>query len=505
MHKKGKVYLVGAGPGRADLITLRGIACLKMADCVIYDKLVNPALLAYAGAQAEKMPVPKRVYAGSVSQDTINELLVTRALAGKTVVRLKGGDPCMFGRVAEEMRALQEHGIDFEIVPGITSGIAAGAYSGIMITDRDLSSQVVFITGHEADGKEASGVDWELLARIRATLVFYMGIGNLPVIVDNLVQHGLDPDTPGAVVANATWPTQKTVTAPVASLVQQCAQEDIEPPAIIIIGRGAAKQRAFAWFTALPLCGQSILVTRDRQGNMDFSQRIIEAGGNPIALETIALRPITDTAAFVQCLAGLGDFHWIVFTSANGVRIFFQALERLGRDARVFGKARIAAVGPATAGALNSYAIAPDFVPRVFTTVQLGLELVDHTNLHEKSVLLLRSKKADTQVVELLEKAGARVVQTPLYAVESVKADCEELMAAMDQGHLHWITFASPSAVSSFCEQIPLDRVKKAKVRIASIGPVTSQRCRDLGLGIDVEASTHTLDGLLDAIKEALA
>jgi uroporphyrinogen III methyltransferase/synthase len=504
MHKKGKVYLVGAGPGRADLITLRGITCLRMADCVIYDKLANPALLAYAGAQAEKMPVPKRVHAGSVSQDTINALLVTRALAGKTVVRLKGGDPCMFGRVAEELRALQEHGIDFEIVPGITSGMAAGAYSGIIITDRDLSSQVVFITGHEADGKEASGIDWDLLARIRATLVFYMGIGNLAGIIDNLVQRGLDPNMPGAVVANATWPIQKTVMAPVAKLVQQCAQEAIEPPAIIIIGRGAAQERAFAWFTAQPLCGQLILVTRDAQGNRDFAQRIIEAGGNPMALETIALRPLTDTASFVQCLTELGDFHWIVFTSANGVRIFFQALERLGKDARVFGKARIAAVGPGTAGALNSYAITPDFVPRVFTTVRLGLELVDHTNLHDKSVLLLRSQQADTQVVDLLEKAGARVVQIPLYAVEPVQADCEEVMAAMEQGQIHWITFASPSAVSSFCEQIPLDRVKKARVRIASIGPVTSQRCRDLGLSVDVEASTHTFDGLLDAIKEAL-
>ena len=501
MHK-GFVYLVGAGPGRADLITVRGVEVLKKADCIIYDKLANPALLKFARADAEIIHVPKRVGDDSVEQDQINRLLVEKAAGGKTVVRLKGGDPCIFGRIAEELTALSVAGIGFEIVPGITAGIAVSAYTGIMLTDRKNSSQVVFVTGREAEGKQESNIDWPLLAKFPGTIVFYMGMGNLDTIAEKLIENGMTKETPAAVVSEVTFPTQKMVKSPLGRLGERCKQEKVGPPAIIIVGAAAASDMNFDWFTKLPLFGKNIVVTRDVAGNDDFAEKIIARGGNPVRFETIGIRLLTDSSEFLRTLSEFSSYDWIVFTSGNGVDIFFQALESLGKDARVFASAKIAAIGNRTAEKLSRYGIKADFIPSVFTSEEFGKQLINFTNLRGKRVLLLRSKIASGELVGLLGKGGAAVSDVAIYTAVTHKGDSDWLADKIRKGEIDWLTFASPSSVDGFFEQIDGKILRQGNVKVASIGPVTSKQLKSHDIEVDVAAEEHTLDGLLVAIEK---
>jgi len=500
--KKAMVYLVGAGPGRADLITVRGAEVLKSADCVIYDKLANPALLSYARPDAEIIHVPKRIGSGSCKQEEINKLLVEKASTRRTVVRLKGGDPCIFGRGAEEARILAEAGIDFEIVPGITAAIAASEYTGVMLTDRDYSSQVVFVTGHEAEGKTESNIDWLLLAKLPGTIVFYMAMGNLDFIVGRLIQNGINEETPAAVIADATLPTQTITKAPLNLIANKCKQEKVEPPAIVVIGPAAAGNTSLNWFMKKPLFGKTILVTRDRHGNAVFADKIIRQGGNPIKFDTIKIEQLTQTNRFLQALTKFNEYDWIIFTSPNGVRIFFDYLQSLSKDARVFASAKIAAIGTQTAAKLADFGISPDFVPTVFTGKELGNQLISHTNLQSSKVLLLRSQLASNELIDILQQAGADVDNVPVYTTVTEKGDCDWLTEKITKGLIDWLTFTSPSCVRAFFEQIKPDVVKSGNVKVASIGPVTSAQLEKLGVRIDAQAAEHTIDGLLDAVEE---
>ncbi|MCH8119938.1 MAG: uroporphyrinogen-III C-methyltransferase [Planctomycetes bacterium] len=499
---KGFVYLVGAGPGRADLITVRGAEVLKIADCIIYDKLANPALLKFARADAEIIHVPKRTSGASVTQEEINRLLLEKASAGQTVVRLKGGDPCIFGRCAEELAVLIEAGIGFEIVPGITAGIAVAAYAGIMLTDREYSSQVVFVTGHEAQGKRDSSIDWHLLAKFSGTIVFYMAMGNLNSIAERLMENGMGADTPTAVIADATFPTQRVVKAALDDISEKCKQQGIEPPAIVVIGAAAGSNTRLNWFMKKPLFGKNIVVTRDAVGNVDFAAKIISRCGNPLKFAAIKIKPLTETNEFLRTLAKITEYDWIIFTSGNGVTIFFEALQGLGKDARVFGSAKIAAIGSRTAAKLSEFGIRADFVPSVFTGKELGIQLISYANLRGKKVLLLRSQLASNELVEILDKGGAEVQDVAVYTAIEQKSECVWLIEKISNSRIDWLTFASPSAVNGFFEQIRSDLINSAKVKVASIGPVTSERLKTLGLSIDLTATDHTLDGLLDAIEQ---
>ncbi len=500
--EKGFVYLVGAGPGRADLITVRGAEVLKKADCIIYDKLANPALLRFARADAEIIHVPKRTGGSSVTQEEINRLLLEKASAGQTVVRLKGGDPCIFGRVAEELAVLIEAGIHFEIVPGITAGIAVAAYAGIILTDREYNSQVVFVTGQEKQGKQKSNIDWNLLAKFNGTIVFYMGMGNLNSITERLMENGMDADTPVVVIADATFPTQRVVKAILGDISEKCRQAKIEPPAIVVIGAAAGSNTQLNWFMKKPLFGKSIVVTRDAAGNVDFAAKIISRAGNPLKFATIKIKPLTETNEFLRTLAKITEYDWIIFTSGNGVTIFFEALQNLGKDARVFGSAKIAAIGSGTAAKLSEFGINADFVPTVFTSKELGRQLIGHANLRSKKLLLLRSKIASNELVELLDKAGAEVQDVAVYTAVEQKSQSAPLIEEISNSRIDWLTFASPSSVNGFFEQIHSDLVNSGNVKVASIGPVTSERLEALGLTVDVTAADNTLDGLLDAIEE---
>jgi len=493
--------LVGAGPGRADLITVRGAELVGAADCIICDKLANPALLSYAGPNAEIIHVPKRVGAGSCKQEEINKLLIEKASAGKTVVRLKGGDPCVFGRGAEEAAVLAEAGIDFEIVPGVTAAIAAAEYSGIMLTHRDYSSQVVFITGQEAEGKKDTNIDWHLLAKFPGTIVFYMAMGNLDFIVEQLITNGMEKETPAAVVTNATFPTQRAVKTSLRRLSKQCKQQKIEPPAIVIIGAAADTDDKLNWFMRKPLFGRNIVVTRDHRGNTDFAAKIIQRAGNPIEFATIELKPLTQTNQFLQTLTKLAEYDWIIFTSANGVSIFFESLQSLQKDARVFGSAKIAAIGSETARRLDEFGIKADFVPTVFTGKELGKQLIGFVNLQGKNVLLLRSQLASNELAELLVQAKAKVDDTAIYTVVPEKSESNWLKEKIADGAIDWLTFASPSSVKAFFAQIQSDLINSSNVRVASIGPVTSQQLKNLGVKVDITAREQTTDGVLDAIE----
>ena len=500
--KTGFVYLVGAGPGRADLITVRGAEVLKAADCVIYDKLANPALLQYVNKDAEIIHVPKRIGEGSCTQDEINKVLAEKALAGKTVVRLKGGDPCIFGRVAEELVVLIEAGVDFEIVPGVTAAVAVSSYTGIMLTDREYSSQVTFVTGREAPGKEDTNIDWAVLARFPGTIVFYMGMGTLESTARLLIENGKPVDTPAAVIANATFPTQRVVRAPLELINETCEQQKIKPPAIVVIGAAAASDTRFDWLTKRPLFGRSIVVTRDIPGNADLAAKIVRRGGNPLEFETIRIKSLTDANDFLRILTQISKYDWVVFTSGNGVNAFFDVLDSLGKDARVFGSAKIAAIGGRTAERLNDFGIKADFVPGIFTSRELGKQLIGFTNLQSKKILLLRSQLASNELVETLSGAGAEVDNVALYTAQTAKSDSTWLVEGISEGTIDWLTFASPSSVDGFFGQISSEEVNAGNVKVASIGPVTSERLRELGVKVDVTAKEHTLDGLLYAIEE---
>ena len=500
--KKGFVYLVGAGPGRADLITGRGAEVLGAADCVIYDKLANPALLQYARKDAELIHVPKRIGEGSCMQGEINQVLVEKALAGKTIVRLKGGDPCMFGRMAEELAVLIEAGVEFEIVPGVTAALAVSSYAGIMLTDRQYSSQVVFITGREAEDKDGTNIDWDVLAKFPGTIVFYMGVSTLDSIARQLIENGKPADTPAAVVSNATFPTQRVVRAPLERISETCRQQEIQPPAIVVIGAAAASDARFDWFTKKPLFGRSIVVTRDAAGNTDFAARIIRRGGNPLEFETIKIKPLTDSNDFLRALARIGQYEWIIFTSVNGVTMFFNALQNMGKDTRVFGSTRIAAIGSRTSEQLGRFGIKADFVPGVFTSRELGRQLTNFANLSNKRILLLRSELASSELVEILAEAGAEVDNVAIYTAVAAKSDSARLVDGISKGSIDWLTFASSSSVNGFFEQIDSEMVNSGNVAVASVGPVTSKRLVELGIKVNVTAKEHTLDGLLDAIEE---
>jgi uroporphyrinogen III methyltransferase/synthase len=371
-----------------------------------------------------------------------------------------------------------------------------------MLTDKEYSSQVIFVTGHEATGKRDSNIDWPLLAKLNGTIVFYMGIGNLDYIVTQLTENGMNSDTPVATIANATFPTQAVVKASLADISQKCKQTGIKPPAIVVIGAAAASDTQLNWFMKQPLFGRNIVVTRDIPGNIDFAEKIICRGGNPKKFPTIKIKSLTQKNEFLHTLAKITQHDWIIFTSGNGVAVFFEALQSLGKDARVFGPTKIAAIGGKTAAKLNEFGIKADFIPGIFTGRELGRQLITHTNLNNKKVLLLRSKIASNELPKILEKAGAEVNDIAVYTAESQKCESKWLIEEIKEDRIDCLTFASPSSVNAFFEQIQGDLINSSNVKIASIGPVTSECLKTCGVRIDIMAAEHTLDGLIDAIEQ---
>jgi uroporphyrinogen III methyltransferase / synthase len=513
---QGIVYLVGAGPGDPGLITVRGAELLKSAQVVVYDYLSNPQLLSYCPG-AEAIYVGKKAAQHSMTQDQINALLVEKGRGGKRVVRLKGGDPFVFGRGGEECEALADAGVAFEVVPGITAAIAAPAYAGIPVTHRDLNSSFTFITGHEkedayreaeAQSREpgaASDLDWSALAKLPC-LAFYMGVKSLPRICQKLIEHGMDPATPAATIQWGTTPRQKTGTGTILDLPRVVAEAGIGPPALTIIGRVVALRQTLNWFERRPLFGQTIVVTRTRQQASELSNRLAELGARVIEAPTIELSVPAEWSAADEVLRSIGAFDWVVFTSQNGVRFAKQRLAELGLDARAFSHARIAAIGDATARTIREELfLSVDLCPDSFVAEALADALAQKGVVRGARFLLLRADIARPILRERLLKDGAAEVQdVAIYETRPATALPAPLMDALAAGEVAWVTFTSSSTAQNFMALLGPDaRAVLGNVKIASIGPITTQTLRGLGFEPAVQASRFDIRGLVESLRRA--
>ncbi len=488
------VALVGAGPGDPGLLTLRGADLLRTCEVVVFDRLANPVLLELVPASAERISVGKAPGAVEMNQDQINAVLVEHGRAGRRVVRLKGGDPFVFGRGGEEAEALAAAGVPFEVVPGITSAIAAAAYAGIPVTHRGVSTHFTVVTGHEDPAKGTTDVDWEALGRIGGTLVILMGVGNLSVVARRLMDAGRSPETPVAAVRNGTRCDQHTVRATLATI----ADAGVRSPSAIIVGEVAALD--LAWFEQRPLFGRTIVVTRAREQQSSVSAKLGALGAQVIEAPAIALEPVGFE------LPELNGLSWLVFTSVNGVTAFFErGLRMAGLDSRALAGTRVAAIGPGTAGALLSYGVRADLVPERFVAESL-LEVFPVPQRQGERVVLARAEQARDVLPEGLRAAGYDVAVVPVYRTVSAKPDLA-VVERVRNGDVDAITFTSSSTVVNFCEIFgnpSTTRQAGTRPKVVSIGPVTSATAAEHGVHVDAEASVHTIDGLVAELMSVL-
>jgi len=490
----GEVYLIGAGPGDPDLITLRGVELIRQADVVLYDNLATPALLVYAGANAKKMYVGKKRSDHALSQQDINSTMIELALSGKRVARLKGGDPYIFGRGGEEGEALAEAGVRFEVCPGVSSALGVAAYSGIPLTHRDKTQAAVFITGHDV-----ASVDWSKFAGSE-TLVIFMGLTSFRDIAHRLIAAGRPPQTPAAAIRWGTRPDQRTVTATIADLAERVEQSSLRPPALVIVGEVVALRRKLNWFERLPLFGRRIAVTRAAEQADETLHRLRRLGADAIAMPTIEIGAPADWGPVDRAIGRLEAYDWLIFTSVNGVRRFVSRLDESSRDLRAL-RGRICAIGPATAAALEALHLVPDVTPKEFIAESL-VEALAGEDVEGKCFLLPRAAEARELIPVELERRGAVVDVAPVYRTVPPNVSAAEADEAFEPDRRpHWITFTSSSTARNFVKLYGAARLGAA--RAASIGPVTSQTLRELGVEPAVEASPHTTEGLIEAILHA--
>lgn len=498
--KKGIVYLVGAGPGDPGLITCKGLECLAKAAVVVYDYLADERLLASAPPEAEKIYVGKKASEHTLEQSAINRLLVDKAEEGKVVVRLKGGDPFVLGRGGEEADELAKNKIPFEVVPGVTSAIAVPAYAGIPVTHRKVASSFAVITGHEDPTKPDSAINWEKLATGVDTLVFLMGMNNLPEIIKKLAQYGRPLDTPVAVIKDGTRPSQQTVTGNIKNIAGKVKKAKLSPPALIVVGEVVRLRDKLRWFDNRPLTGKRILVTRSRQQASALSKLLSERGADPVELPVIDIRPVTDTTGLDRAIKNPSQFQWVIFTSVNGVEAFFERLHIFKLDARALHNLKIAAIGPATVEALEHKGITPDFCPEVYTGAGLVIGLSKYKITGQK-FLLPRTDIADKELSDGIKQLGGIVHEITVYqTVSSVSpSKAREILA---DGKIDVVTFASSSTVTNLMTALKKESISLNGVIIACIGPKTADTAAKSRLKVDIVATESTIPGLVAAIEE---
>lgn len=499
--KAGKVYLVGAGPGDPGLISLKGLECLRKADTIIYDRLLDEGLLNSAPKEAERIYVGKTAGEHTRPQAEINRLLVTRAREGKTVVRLKGGDPFVLGRGGEEAEVLVQNGLYFEVVPGITSAVAVPAYAGIPVTHRELASSFAVITGHEDPGKDSSSINWEKLATGVDTLVFLMGMKNLPQIVTRLIEHGRPPGTPVAVIREGTNPGQKTVTGSLKDIVAEVKKHRLTPPAVIVVGEVVRLREKLRWFDNRPLSGKRILVTRARHQASALNQLLAERGALPIELPAIDIQAVTDISELDRAISNLKRYHWIIFTSVNGVAAFWQRLHELKLDSRAFSMLKVGVIGPATAQALEAKGIMPDYIPEVYTGegIIAGLK---KQNINGQRFLLPRADIADKELVQGISQLGAEVHEIAVYRTVPTTEAIARAKQMLISGEIDVITFTSSSTVTNLVAAFSGEPPAMNSAKIACIGPKTAETAARAGLKVAIMAKEQTIPGLVTAIEE---
>lgn len=497
--KPGIVYLIGAGPGDPGLITVKGMDYLRQADVVIYDYLANPAFLREAKDAAEKIYVGKKSGKHHSSQDEINQLLIVKAREGKSVARLKGGDPYVFGRGGEEALCLHEAGIPFEVIPGVTASFAAGAYAGIPLTHRDYTTSLGLVTGHENPEKKMSSLDWEKLATGVGTLVFYMGMANLPLIARELTTHGRPASTPVAIVRWATTPRQQTLVATLGDVVYKVAEAGLKPPAIIIVGEVVRLREQLRWFDTRPLFGKRVLVTRTAEQAGEFTGMLESSGAQVIECPTIQLLPPESTDDLNAAIVSLADFDWLILTSTNAVHYFFARLQHYGLDARALGRCRVCVVGPKTAAAIRNHGVQPDLIPLDYKGEGVVAAFAA-LNLTGKRILFPRADKAREVIPQGLTALGAQVVAPIAYCNRVPDTLPAEAIAALEDGEIDCVTFTASSTVENLAAILGTERFTKllSGVVVASIGPITTKTCQKLGLEVAIEPREYTLAALTE-------
>lgn len=498
-ENKGKIYLIGAGPGDPGLITLKGLQCIEKADVVVYDYLASPRLMRHARPDAEKIYVGKMGGNHTLSQDGINSLLVEKGRLGLKVARLKGGDPFVFGRGGEEAQVLRKEGIDFEIVPGVTSAVAAPAYAGIPITHRDHTTSVTFVTGHEDPTKAQSTINWNSL--VSGTVVFFMGVKNLAMIVENLIKVGRSPETPAALIRWGTTTKQKTVTGTLSNIKEVADKAGITAPAIIVVGEVVTLREELAWFENAPLYGKRIAVTRSREQASSLVESLSELGADCVECPTIKIIPAEDNSRLESAVKSLKTYDWLIFTSVNGVAYFFETLFKSGLDSRALGGLKTAVIGPATKEKLLSFGINADVVPESYVAESV-IEAFKSEEVKGKKFLLPRAKDARSVLPEQLTVMGGIVDEIITYEAVEDTDKSSEICSLLEKGEIDMVTFTSSSTVTNFVKALPNGRLAELMkdVKVASIGPITSETAKKLGLEVDIEAETFTIPGLCEAI-----
>lgn len=511
MKQTGHVLLIGAGPGDPGLITLKALSALQDADIIVYDYLANRAFLSHANKDATTIFVGKKGFTDHVTQDEINELLVRLAEENPEarIVRLKGGDPFVFGRGGEEALALAEHNISFEVIPGVTSGVAAPAYAGIPVTHRHLASSVAFVTGHEDPTKTASSINWEHLAQGVDTLCFYMGVRNISLIANQLMAHGRSPQEPVALVRWGTTPQQEVLTSTLEAVAAEVERTGFAAPAIIVVGKVAQLRETLAWREGLPLAGKRVVVTRSRTQASRLVSELQDLGAEVIEYPTIAIEPADNPSDLISALENLSAYTWLVVTSTNGVDYLFDTLLEIGKDARALAGVKVAAIGSATASALIDRGIVPDLIPENYVAESLLEAFVDRgVGAHDR-ILIARAEQARNILPDGLKACGAQVDVVSAYkTVVDKTAPTSLVVEGLQEGSIDAITFTSSSTVTNFValasealeggepELIALMN----KTSLASIGPVTTETLQARGCSNIIQAEVYTIAGLVKCL-----
>lgn len=497
---KGKVYLIGAGPGDPDLITLKGLSYLEKADVVVYDRLASPKLLDHTKRDAKLIYVGKASKNHVKTQDEINEIIYQEAKDGNLVVRLKGGDPYVFGRGGEEGMYLYDRGIEFEVVPGVTSAIGGLCYAGIPITHRDIATSFHVITGHLKDEEEE--LDWKSLSALKGTLVFLMGVSNLKNISENLMKNGKCKDTPAAIINWGTTLSQKTVIGTLSNIYDKAIEENIKPPSLIVVGDVVGLREKLNFFENKPLLGKNIVITREKSYASETINKIEELGGNVISFPTIKVEKISPNEELDKSIRNITNYSYLIFTSVNGVNIFFQRFFQLGMDIRTLANMKIAAVGPKTAAAIGKYGINPDIVPNEFVAEALIDELSKVLS-KEDNVLIPRAKIGRNELINELSQI-ATINDLKIYHTVKDEENKEEIMDTLNDLDSYYLLFTSSSTFTNFSEILKEDvgpALEKGK--IISIGPITTKTIEEAGYSVYKQAKEYTIDGILELlIKE---
>lgn len=501
MTKEGKVYLIGAGPGDPGLLGLKAKECLQKADAVVYDRLADPRILAFAGKNAEMIYVGKASANHTMCQPDINKLLVKLAAEGKIVARLKGGDPFVFGRGGEEALELKEAGLPFEFVPGVTSAIAVAEYAGIPVTHRHVATSFAVVTGHEDPTKGESTINWKGLATAVDTLVFLMGVENIEKISSQLIANGRSADCPAAVIRWGTHPEQRTLITSLGRAAADVQAAGMKPPAIFLVGEVVRLREHLQWFDNKPLFGKTIVVTRAREQASSLTKKLEDRGAKVIEVPAIKIVPANDYAPLDTAVSHISDYKWLIFTSTNGVEYFFKHLLTAGKDTRALAGLKIAAIGSATAEALKARGIVADVVPSAYKAEELAEALSKDIENGDK-ILIARAEKAREILPETLRKQGAVVDVVTAY---KTVADCEnkeELIKALESGEVSVITFTSSSTVTNLLNVLGNKKELLQKVALAVIGPVTAATLQKNGFNPVVCADEYTIDGLVQAVEK---